>query len=321
MLPRADANVTIPDGKYIVVDIPLPRFTILTVEGVLEFNNSLDNRLEADLIFINGGQLIIGWEHEPMRFNVDVVLTGRRGGLHFTLPNGFDTIGTKALAVYGGLDLHGKIRSVSWTRLANTASAGQTLITLQEPVDWKAGEEVLVTTTSFILEHTEIRRIVAVSADGRNLTLNVALDFEHLAFTEPGYRVAAGVGLLTRNVRVIGAEYDGQEADLFGFRMIVSDYSAVREDVLLYYKGFARVSNVEMVRGGQFDRSGGDDAGYAVLVSNLGAYNWSRPTYVNSSVLHHGLGVAVGLLNSNDIPVYDNVIHRLVFSIVYELTA
>ena len=89
--------MTITDGEYIVVDIPLPRFTSLTVEGVLEFNNSLDNRLEADLIFINGGQLIVGWEYEPMLFDVEIVLTGSRDSWQFTLPNGFETIGARLL--------------------------------------------------------------------------------------------------------------------------------------------------------------------------------------------------------------------------------
>jgi len=310
--PKPNDNVTIPDGKYIVVDIPLPRFTSLIIEGVLEFNNSLDNRLEADFIFINGGQLIVGWEYEPMQFNVEIVMTGRKNGLQFMLPNGFEPIGSKTIGVYGGLDLHGVVRNVSWTRLAETAKTGGIDLVLQEAVDWKSGEEIIVTTTSFILEHTEIRRITGISADGKNLTLNETLRFDHLVSSKSGYYVAAGVGLLTRNVKIIGAEYDSQEADLYGFRILVSDYSAVRDDVLLYYKGFARISNVEMVHAGQFDRGSGDDAKYGIFMSNLGKFNFSRPTYVNSSSFHHGLGGAVGVLNSNDIPIYGNVIHRFV---------
>ena len=45
------------------------------------------------------------------------------------------------LGVLGGLDLHGKERSVRTTRLASGLSANQNAITIvDQPTDWKAGE-------------------------------------------------------------------------------------------------------------------------------------------------------------------------------------
>ncbi|RMZ94331.1 fibrocystin-L isoform X1, partial [Brachionus plicatilis] len=44
--------------------------------------------------------------------------------------------------------------------------------------------------------------------------------------------------------------------------------------------------------------------------SNLGDYNYSRPSYVRHCAFHHGFAAAVGILNSNSIPIEDNVVHR-----------
>ena len=69
-------NVTIPDGVYIVVDTVLPRFQFLIIEGILELDNNFNHTLECDLLFINGGQLIIGWENDPIETNVEIIING-----------------------------------------------------------------------------------------------------------------------------------------------------------------------------------------------------------------------------------------------------
>ncbi len=114
------------------------------------------------------------------------------------------------------------------------------------------------------------------------------------------------------DVKIIGSEYATQQADLFGFRILVSDYSAVVNDFLAYYKGFARISNCEMVHGGQFNRNFGEDVQYGILISNMGEYNASRPTYVKSSAFHHGLGVAIGILSSAGVLIENNIVHHTI---------
>ncbi len=113
-------------------------------------------------------------------------------------------------------------------------------------------------------------------------------------------------------MKIIGSEYPTQEADLYGFRILVSDYSIVINDFLTYYKGFARISNCEMVHPGQFSRNSGEDAQYGVLISNQGEFNKTRPTYIKSSSFHHGFGVAIGILSSDGIPIENNVIHKVI---------
>jgi hypothetical protein len=173
----------------------------------------------------------------------------------------------------------------------------------------------VITTTSYAANDSEVFTIIDKSSDNQSLTLIGNLKHDHLAFYEalqPGkvYNIAAGVGLLSRNVKVIGAEYGKQNSDLYGFRILASDYSTYNSDgVLLYYKGFTRLSDVEFVHPGQFSRESGDDAKYGILLSNLGSYNSSRPTHVTNCAFHHGYSAAIGIFSSSGIPIENNVIY------------
>ena len=320
-LPNAGDSVKIPDGLWVVVDIVLPALTRIQIDGVLEFDDSLDNKLTADEVFINGGQLIVGWESKPFTHNMEIELTGTKASREFILPNGFDSMGSKAIGVYGGLDLHGIPRTPSWTRLSQTAIAGSSTLVLTESVDWKVGDEIVISTTSYDPFQTETFKITGVVKNV--IKLNASLVYDHVVVSETfanqqSYSIAAGVGLLTRNVKVTGAEYPGQFDDLFGSRIIVSDYSdfVYAEDnstsipVHVYYKGYARVSDTEFKHFGQFSRMAADDYKYGILLSNLNAYDPARPTYVRNSAFHSGFATAVGIFNSMGMPIENNTIHR-----------
>jgi hypothetical protein len=45
--------------------------------------------------------------------------------------------------------MHGQVRNYTWTSLAATATVGSNTITVQDPVDWKVGEEIVVASTNF----------------------------------------------------------------------------------------------------------------------------------------------------------------------------
>ena len=314
-------SVKIPDGLYVVVDTVLPKMKYLELEGILELDNGRDHYLEANIIFINGGQLIIGWENNPILTNVTISITGKKeDALDYLLPDKYTSIGFKSIGVYGGLDIHGQPRNVSWTTLNKTAYAGQNQLVLKEPVDWKINEQIVISTTSFIATETEVFTILNVSLDRLTLTLDSNLLYDHLCFVENSVTIAAAVGLLSRNVKLVGAEYPGQDSDLYGFTILVSDYSNYDDNGLpVYYKGYARLSNVELYHPGQFFRGTSDDATYGILISDLGVYNYSRPTYVRSCAFHHGYTAAIGILGSSSIPIENNVIYKtLDFSIYLE---
>ncbi len=321
ILPTESDSVKIPEGLWVVVDIVLPVLKRMQIEGVLEFDDTLDNKLTVGEIFINGGQLIVGWENNPFKHNMEIELTGTKASLEYILPNGFDSMGSKAIGVYGGLDLHGIPRTPSWTRLSQTASAGSNQLSLVEVVDWKVGEEIVISTTSYAPFETETFKITAVNINKNIITLNASLAYDHIVAAETfangkSYSIAAGVGLLTRNVKVTGGEYATQFDDLFGSRIIVSDYTdylypeGSSVPVTVYYKGFARITDCEFKYFGQFSRSADDDYKYGILLSNLGEFDLTRPTYVRNSAFHNGFATAIGIFNCIKMPIETNIVHR-----------
>lgn len=57
----------------------------------------MDFTLSVTHIFLHGGRLFIGWEDNPMRGNVDIILRGDWTTEEMYLPYGGPTIGAKAI--------------------------------------------------------------------------------------------------------------------------------------------------------------------------------------------------------------------------------
>ena len=89
-------------------------------------------------------------------------------------------ISVHVAADFGGLDLFGAPRTITWTHLARTAESGSDTITLETAVDWSAGEEIVITMTSFNPWETETFKISSVSEDMKSLSLNASLQYKHL---------------------------------------------------------------------------------------------------------------------------------------------
>ena len=318
--PKDNDSVIIPHGTYVVVDTKLPLFNHLEVQGVLELDNVLDHKLQCNVLFINGGQFIAGWENRPILTKVEIILNGtKEDNFKFRLTNGLTHIESKSIGVFGGMDLHGKPRNVSWTTLSKTAWAGQDQISLNAPVDWEIGEQIVLTSTSYIATQTEVFTIRQISVDRKTIDLSANLTYAHLSFIEhfsmgSSVKIAAGVGLLTRNVKVIGAQYAGHESDLYGFTIHVSNYSTHNDNRTM--RGYARLSDVEFYHAGRYYSPDliNDSSSYGVLISNLATYDLNRPTYVRSCAFHHGFSAAIGILDSASIPIENNVIYRTIYT-------
>jgi G8 domain len=247
--------------------------------------------------------IFIGWPTVPLTSNVDIIVNGS-SSVNIILPNGATSIGSRVIGVLGGLDLHGIRHNVTWTRLASTASAGQTSITLSQAVDWIIGDEIVLTTTDTRIGHVERRSIIGITGGGTVLTLNSALLYTHLVIHNVFangeiYHMAGAVGLLTRNVRVINRS---PASEKFGFRIIVTDYATNvwnpvgSEYIYTYYKGYARLSDTQFIGFGQFVDAPNEDKREAIHLYNLGDWNSSRPTYVDSCSFDTGYYSAYVLL-------------------------
>ena len=129
------------------------------------------------------------------------------------------TYGNKNIAVrMGTLSMVGKERKVTWTMLDKTVLPQENKITLlsqaQGAFDWAVGEQIVIASTSYDKDQSEVRTIVAVGADPTVaskpvLTLDKPLLYKHFAGTETygtsdTIDMRAEVGLLTRNVKYRG---------------------------------------------------------------------------------------------------------------------
>ncbi|XP_040210574.1 fibrocystin-L-like [Rana temporaria] len=320
-VPKNGSTVIIPAGKWVIADIDIPYLEKLIIYGILELKNLTANSiggsapsfkttvLNATYISIQGGRLIAGTETDPFQGKLHIVLRGNHLTPEFQLPNGPNQ-GSKVLGVFGELDLHGLPRAVYRTKLTNTAPAGSQYIILAEPVDWQVGEDILITTTSYSAWQTETRRIIDVSPDQRNLTLNVSLTFSHTANTYQvpntnlTYTLAADVALLTRNIKIIGEDYPGWSSESFGARVLVGKFSVNG----MVYKGNARIANVEFYHSGQEGYRDPIDPRYSLAFLNLGEV-LSNESYVKGCAFHDGFSPAIGVFNTNGLNIDDNVIH------------
>jgi hypothetical protein len=85
---------------------------------------------------------------------------------------------------------------------------------LEEVVDWAPGEEIVIASTTWDHNQSEVRLISAVSTDKKTLTLNEPLKFRHFSETEKygdkDFPMKAEVGLLTRNILFRGLEEESK---------------------------------------------------------------------------------------------------------------
>ncbi|KAM4688908.1 fibrocystin-L [Discoglossus pictus] len=316
-VPQEGANVVIPAGTWVVADIEIPSLEKLTIYGALELQNNTDSStntynktvLNATYISIQGGRLIGGWEDDPFRGDLHIILRGNHSTPEMPLPDGPNQ-GSKVLGVFGQLDLHGIPRLVYKTKLANTAVAGSLSLSLVDAVDWQVGEDIIITTTSYDAWQTETRQIVDISPDMKTITLNSSLTFNHTAGTYPvngtsvNYTLAADVGLLSRNIKIIGQDYSGWYKESFGARVLVSSFTVNGID----YQGSARIDNVEFYHSGQEGYRDPTDPRYSLAFLNLGEVP-ANTSYVKGCAFHNGFAPAIGVFGTNGLDVDDNIIY------------
>lgn len=244
---------------WMVADTQFPTLEKLIIHGVLELENSRDYVLNASIILIMGetARLIIGWEDNPHPGNVLLSLRGDWDSPDMPLNHG-PNVGSKAIGVFGSLEIHGIPRNVYWTRLNKTANIGDTIIELEDVVhhgiatDWKEGDEIVIASTTFEARQAEVVEIASVKQSV--VRLKTALKYKHISYVHRlpngrSYKMAAEVGLLTRNIKIEGA--DNPKGSIptqdFGCRVIVGKTMANG----LEYTGKAKIENVEFRHCGQ----------------------------------------------------------------------
>ncbi|KAK3532561.1 hypothetical protein QTP86_024146, partial [Hemibagrus guttatus] len=325
--PKEGATVVIPSGKWVILDTLIPPLKNLTVMGVLEILDNItitSNRttysppqnsnivLNATYISILGGRLIAGWPDKPFSGQLQIILTGNQHTPEWPLPDGQNQ-GSKVLGVFGALDLYGMPHKVYHTKLAKTAWAGSNSLSLQAAVDWQAGDEIVLSTTSYDPWQTETHTISAVTNNGFTLTLEQPLTYTHIGenYTAPGttknYSLSGDVGLLSRNIKIIGGDYPDLNSESFGARVLVGSFSSGGFN----YRGKAQIRDVEFYHTGQEGWTDSIDPRYSVAFHNLGMVSQNE-SYIKGCAFHHGFSPAIGIFGTDGLSVDDNVIHHTV---------
>ncbi len=98
----------------------------------------------AKYIIVYSGYFAVGTEAAPHKNQLSITLHGEEFN-DAQLP----IFGNKVLGCYEcNLEIHGSPRNPTWVELAQTANVGDTSIVLTAPVDWVAGEVIVVASSS-----------------------------------------------------------------------------------------------------------------------------------------------------------------------------
>ncbi|MFK7942186.1 MAG: hypothetical protein AB8B85_04610, partial [Paracoccaceae bacterium] len=193
----------------------------------------------------------------------------------------------------------------SWTQIDQTAEAGDSQLVLAEPTGWQVGDKIAIAASSFDINEAEERTITAISADGKTVTLDRALEHKHYGeieqynngltgadYQEWDLDLRAEVALLSRNVTIQGDE-DSTQDGYGGHTMVMMGAEM-------------HIDGAELTQMGQAGALGryplhwhmlGDAAGQYITNSSIHAtYNkgmtihGTQNTWVENNVVHDTIG-------------------------------
>ena len=213
----ANGNVNIPANTRVLVSscsfAAGTIFNKVTIPATSELIFGDANiHFQARAIHVQGGKLLIGSETCRLRNKVTITLHGTRPASMAA------DISTKGIyAVDGTIEVHGAMYYPTWTRLARTINPGDTLIFIQDMVNWQPGQTIVVTTTE-IKDSRDYNRNEEriISQVYRTPYSNVAAVRVTEAFTYKHYggrAYQAEVALLSRNILIQGDAAGSEPTD------------------------------------------------------------------------------------------------------------
>jgi hypothetical protein len=237
VLPTARADVVIPAGKVILLDMDPPALAGLRIEGTLRFDRR-NTALRANYIDVTGA-LEIGTAAAPFAQKAVITLDGAPVATNDGVSRGLNVRG-------GRVELYGAAPSPTWTKLNEHAAAGATALTLKDSLyKWKVGDTVAVAPTDYYTaSHTERMNLAGVT------TNKVVLDKALSAFRWGKLQYVTSTGLaltpdasfvpptattptalderatvvnLTRPIVIEGADDSAWQTSAFGAHMMIMD--------------------------------------------------------------------------------------------------
>ena len=278
------------------LDTDTPPLKGLAVKGTLIGYDAGPISITSDFIAVEG-RLEIGTHEDPFANTAVITLTGADG----TETPYSAAIGNRALGVVGNgeLSLHGESRSKgSWTQIASDIQPGDTTFTATSFVDWEPGDRIVIAPSGF--DPLEAEEVEVVSKTGNVVTFDPPAEFLHYGRTQTyegkTIDMRAEVGLLSRNIRIQGAEDSEffRRNDETEFPAGFGAHSIFRDDSDI------RIDGVEFTRTGQSGKPGRYAAHWHLAGDQSG-------DYIRNTSTHHSFQRAIVMHQSDFITAEDNV--------------
>jgi hypothetical protein len=139
------------------VDIPeTPKLYAVIVDGGSlifppDSNPEHVRKFHAHYVMVNNGLMEVGTVDHPYCSKLIITMYGEK------YDPAIPIYGKKVIGIrYSTLEMHGCPVYPCWTVLETTAQKDQNMIELSEIATWKAGDEILLPSTSFNMNEAEI---------------------------------------------------------------------------------------------------------------------------------------------------------------------
>ncbi len=239
VVPTVGDDVVIPINSRIQLNCNA-NVKSITVKGTLQAVNNIPLALEANWIMVMGANARFIWGKDGDRYLEKGTIT-LKGNQNSTPAN--THMGDKFLgAMMGGrIDIHGQQKD-AWTKLDATASAGTSNIILEQIVNWKKDDWIVIASTDFNPHEAETRQIdnISVSNNRSIIQLKTPLQYTHWGINQTfsGYTLdeRAEVGLLSKNIMIQG-DPNSENTKFGGHIMIMAGSSIYMDGAQLYRMG------------------------------------------------------------------------------------
>jgi hypothetical protein len=161
-----------------------PVLNAIICEGALIFaphasDANHQRTFDAKYIFVRNGRMELGTAEFPYTSKLTITMHSKIDDPYLPI------YGNKAIGLrFGVLDMHGVPKTPTWTVMEQTVEKGASSIQLHEAVNWVAGDEISVASTSYNPREGERRFIKEIDNTDPNkpiLHLTAPLEFRHYA--------------------------------------------------------------------------------------------------------------------------------------------
>jgi cell surface hyaluronidase len=291
-VPGANAQVVIPVDALVLLDGTNLQAKTVTVEGELHCKDQ-DLGLSTQSVMVYG-RLVCGAPSAASRYVDRFTLTL----LGLPTANSALGMGNKVLGAMGSgvIELHGEQR-ISWLQLNGTANAGQSFMTLSAAAsDWRIDDEIVIAPTREDPGQGERRKIKALHAGKTQIELDSPLSYTHYGLQHTYASGAnswtvderAEVGLLSRNIRIVGGDDASPADDTFGGHVMTMQGTTIH------------ASGIELYRMGQKALKGRYPFHWHLVGNAPGQY-------IENSSVHASFNRCITVHQTNQVRVVDNV--------------